>query len=337
MDATHDPALTSWVSSAQGHPDFPIQNLPFGVFHRRRRQGRPVARARRHRHRGLRARPDRVPRRRLVHRGRGHSRRRPRGAVAQRAAGGRARDLARGPPTGERRARERFARLSRQPADRRPHPRPDGRGGAAAPRRRAATTPTSTPRCTTPPTSAACSGPTTRCCPTTSGCRSATMAAPPRSCRAGRRFGGRRAAQGRRRRRAGVRPDPRARLRGRVGSSSAPATRWARRCRSRGGGAHLRPVPGERLVRARRPELGVPAAGAVPGQELRDHDLALGRDAGGAGAVPRAGCPRPAGDPAPLPYLDSRRRTPRGGVRRHGRGLSAHGAHARAERVAPCG
>ena len=35
MDPTHDPALTSWVESAQGHPDFPIQNLPFGVFHRR--------------------------------------------------------------------------------------------------------------------------------------------------------------------------------------------------------------------------------------------------------------------------------------------------------------
>jgi fumarylacetoacetase len=35
MDATHDPALTSWVDSAQGHPDFPIQNLPFGIFHRR--------------------------------------------------------------------------------------------------------------------------------------------------------------------------------------------------------------------------------------------------------------------------------------------------------------
>ena len=34
MDETHDPARTSWVSSAQGHPDFPIQNLPFGVFHR---------------------------------------------------------------------------------------------------------------------------------------------------------------------------------------------------------------------------------------------------------------------------------------------------------------
>jgi fumarylacetoacetase len=35
MDATHDPALVSWVESAQGHPDFPIQNLPFGIFHRR--------------------------------------------------------------------------------------------------------------------------------------------------------------------------------------------------------------------------------------------------------------------------------------------------------------
>lgn len=31
-DATHDPALTSWVESANGHPDFPIQNLPFGIF-----------------------------------------------------------------------------------------------------------------------------------------------------------------------------------------------------------------------------------------------------------------------------------------------------------------
>jgi len=31
-DATHDPARTSWVASANGHPEFPIQNLPFGVF-----------------------------------------------------------------------------------------------------------------------------------------------------------------------------------------------------------------------------------------------------------------------------------------------------------------
>ena len=34
MNQTHDPGLTSWVESAQGHPNFPIQNLPFGVFRR---------------------------------------------------------------------------------------------------------------------------------------------------------------------------------------------------------------------------------------------------------------------------------------------------------------
>ncbi len=32
IDVTHDPALTSWVESAAGHPDFPIQNLPYGIF-----------------------------------------------------------------------------------------------------------------------------------------------------------------------------------------------------------------------------------------------------------------------------------------------------------------
>jgi fumarylacetoacetase len=32
IDATHDLALTSWVDGANGHPDFPIQNLPLGVF-----------------------------------------------------------------------------------------------------------------------------------------------------------------------------------------------------------------------------------------------------------------------------------------------------------------
>ena len=32
IDHTHDPNLQSWVASAQRHPDFPIQNLPFGVF-----------------------------------------------------------------------------------------------------------------------------------------------------------------------------------------------------------------------------------------------------------------------------------------------------------------
>ncbi|HMG96235.1 MAG TPA: fumarylacetoacetase [Gemmatimonadaceae bacterium] len=36
MNETHDPALTSWIESANSpDTDFPIQNLPFGVFFRR--------------------------------------------------------------------------------------------------------------------------------------------------------------------------------------------------------------------------------------------------------------------------------------------------------------
>src|ERR687898_3308017 len=36
LDATHDPALKSWVASAnQPGCDFPIQNLPFGIFKRK--------------------------------------------------------------------------------------------------------------------------------------------------------------------------------------------------------------------------------------------------------------------------------------------------------------
>jgi fumarylacetoacetase len=34
IDETHDAALRSWVDSANGHGDFPIQNLPLGVFSR---------------------------------------------------------------------------------------------------------------------------------------------------------------------------------------------------------------------------------------------------------------------------------------------------------------
>jgi fumarylacetoacetase len=32
LDETHDPKRTSWVTSANGHADFPIQNLPLGIF-----------------------------------------------------------------------------------------------------------------------------------------------------------------------------------------------------------------------------------------------------------------------------------------------------------------
>ncbi len=36
MNQTHDPALTSWIESANSpDTDFPIQNLPFGVFSRK--------------------------------------------------------------------------------------------------------------------------------------------------------------------------------------------------------------------------------------------------------------------------------------------------------------
>lgn len=31
IDATHDPRRRSWVVSADGHPDFPLQNLPLGI------------------------------------------------------------------------------------------------------------------------------------------------------------------------------------------------------------------------------------------------------------------------------------------------------------------
>lgn len=31
-DETHDPARKSWVEGADGHADFPVQNLPFGIF-----------------------------------------------------------------------------------------------------------------------------------------------------------------------------------------------------------------------------------------------------------------------------------------------------------------
>lgn len=32
IDHSHDAATTSWVESANGHADFPVQNLPFGIF-----------------------------------------------------------------------------------------------------------------------------------------------------------------------------------------------------------------------------------------------------------------------------------------------------------------
>lgn len=32
IDETHDPSASSWVPGADAHPDFPVQNLPLGIF-----------------------------------------------------------------------------------------------------------------------------------------------------------------------------------------------------------------------------------------------------------------------------------------------------------------
>lgn len=42
IDETHDPALTSWVPGADRHADFPVQNLPYGIFSVDGRAARPA-------------------------------------------------------------------------------------------------------------------------------------------------------------------------------------------------------------------------------------------------------------------------------------------------------
>jgi fumarylacetoacetase len=42
VNQTHDPGRISWVDSAQGHTEFPIQNLPYGVFRRRGKDSVPA-------------------------------------------------------------------------------------------------------------------------------------------------------------------------------------------------------------------------------------------------------------------------------------------------------
>jgi fumarylacetoacetase len=41
IDETHAPALASWIESARDHPNFPIQNLPYGIFSTRHLSPRP--------------------------------------------------------------------------------------------------------------------------------------------------------------------------------------------------------------------------------------------------------------------------------------------------------
>jgi fumarylacetoacetase len=42
VDETHDPARTSWVQGADGHSEFPVQNLPFGIISCRDKGKRPA-------------------------------------------------------------------------------------------------------------------------------------------------------------------------------------------------------------------------------------------------------------------------------------------------------
>ncbi len=89
---------------------------------------------------------------------------------------------------------------------------------------------------------------------------------------------------------AGLRADAPARLRGRDRvlrrNGQCPGyldPDW------RGRRPHLRPLSPERLVGARRADLGVPASRALPRQEFLHHHFTLGSNHGSAGTVPRAG------------------------------------------------
>ena len=140
--------------------------------------------------------------------------------------------------------------------------------------------------------SASSSGPTTRCCRTTSGCRSATTAAPRRSIASGATFR-RPVGQTKARataRRPSCRPTRAARLRARARRLHRPAEcAWASRSRSARPRSTCSAWPCSTTGRARDIQAWeYQPLGPVPVEELRQHDLALDRDAGRAGAVPRA-------------------------------------------------
>ena len=118
-------------------------------------------------------------------------------------------------------------------------------------------------------------------------------------------------------RHAGRRPHRGARLRGWRSGFFVGAGNRARRRRSPIGDAEdasVRRLPGQRLVRARHPDLGIPAARAVSRQEFRDDDLAVGRDARRARAVPRSARPRARQAIRRRSRISRRARSGRGGI-----------------------
>ena len=228
LNETHDPALQSWVASANAPgTDFPIQNLPFAVF---RRAGTGEA------FRGGVAIGDAIVD--LAAASASGAFDGSAAAAAQAAAGDSLNALmALGPEAWSALAPGAVAGAARWR---------DGRacaGAAALSRRRtsstrspraSATTPTSTRRSTTRRTSASSSGPTTRCCRTTSGCRSAITGARRASASSGQAFraaGRADDAAWRSRRRSCGRAGA-STTSSRSGSSSAAAMRPASRSRS---------------------------------------------------------------------------------------------------------
>ena len=161
---------------------------------------------------------------------------------------------------------------------------------AARARHGSATTPTSTRPSTTRRTWGACSGPITPLLPNykwvpdryhgraSSIIPSGQHGAVDRPARRARAAGA-----------ADVWPEPAPRLRAR-GRRRNRTGQCARRPHldRRGRRAHRRPLPRERLVGARHPDVGVPATRTVPREELRDDHLTVARDARCARAIPRA-------------------------------------------------
>ena len=131
--------------------------------------------------------------------------------------------------------------------------------------------------------------------------------------------------------RAGFRAVPLSRLRARARRLDRARQR-ARRADPdrRGPGAHRRLLPAQRLVGARYPGLGVSAARAVPGQEFRHHGVALGGDAGSAGAVPDRAGAAAGGRSAAARLSDGRTGQADGAFDIDAGGADPHRSHARA-------
>ena len=112
-----------------------------------------------------------------------------------------------------------------------------------------------------------------------------------------------------------LRAQPQPRLRAGARRLDRPGQRARRADRDRAGrAAHRRLLSAQRLVGARRAGLGGSAARPVPRQEFLDHGLAVGGHAGGAGAVPdRAGAA--AGGGSGAASLSARRRRTRPAAR----------------------